>query len=410
MTRSQFRWSTLALCGWLLLSSLGGSAQAFQADREADRRRAREEERQAAQRERIAAMEAEREALQREIEELRSILEEREHQVRDAHERAEAEAAHAEAAAREAREHAEREYAERLNERETELRARHRAEREELEAATRESMRASVEAVNAEMIEVARALRSVDQSFSIRGIEGRHARTGGSVYVDRHAAELRGEEPAEAVLPEPLVLSGAACKTTHATEECVEEEETLLIEEEESTIKQEVLDVPQDEQNDIPPVPTIEVESAVEPEPTEIKESITVRLRATTSEAPAAHPCVDAAPAVCDPCLTHDHCGTGCDCFGQAPPGAILVNGVYVEATGCNVCAGGYSFAACGCGAASASFGIGGGCYAGATTFNEGQSAEYYLRGHYIGGGGARYSFYPAGFSSSSVPACEDCE
>ncbi len=66
------------------------------------------------------------------------------------------------------------------------------------------------DAVNSELIDVARALRSLDQSYAFRGIQGCGAWTAGSAYIDWHARGLCPPPAGSRVLPPPpLVLGGA---------------------------------------------------------------------------------------------------------------------------------------------------------------------------------------------------------
>jgi hypothetical protein len=62
------------------------------------------------------------------------------------------------------------------------------------------------EAVNDELRDVARALRSLDQSYAIRGFHGCGAATAGSVFIDWHARGMTAPHGLRVVAPEPIVL------------------------------------------------------------------------------------------------------------------------------------------------------------------------------------------------------------
>ncbi len=62
------------------------------------------------------------------------------------------------------------------------------------------------QAVNEELRDVARALRSLDQSYAIRGFQGCGAATAGSVFIDWHARGLTAPHGLRVVPPEPIVL------------------------------------------------------------------------------------------------------------------------------------------------------------------------------------------------------------
>lgn len=64
------------------------------------------------------------------------------------------------------------------------------------------------DAVNGELIDVARALRSIDQSFSYRGMRGTGSWTAGSAHMDWHAQGIRPEDRWEVKPPPEYDLSG----------------------------------------------------------------------------------------------------------------------------------------------------------------------------------------------------------
>lgn len=65
------------------------------------------------------------------------------------------------------------------------------------------------DAVNSELFDLARALRSLDQSYAYRGIQGCGAWTAGSAHIDWHAQGVCPPPSGSRVLPPPpLVLGG----------------------------------------------------------------------------------------------------------------------------------------------------------------------------------------------------------
>ena len=65
------------------------------------------------------------------------------------------------------------------------------------------------DAVNGELFDLARALRSLDQSYAFRGVQGCGAWTAGSAYMDWHAQGVCPPPAGTRVLPPPpLVLGG----------------------------------------------------------------------------------------------------------------------------------------------------------------------------------------------------------
>lgn len=80
--------------------------------------------------------------------------------------------------------------------------------------------------VNRELHDVARALRSLDQSYAIRGFQGCGASTAGSVFIDWRTKGLRQPEGTVVLPPAPIVLG--IPKTHHCCPRC----RTPLIEEE----------------------------------------------------------------------------------------------------------------------------------------------------------------------------------
>ncbi len=64
------------------------------------------------------------------------------------------------------------------------------------------------DAVTGEMGDLARALRSIDQSFTYRGIQGCGSCTAGSVFVDFHAKGIEPPKNVRILPPPPLNLSG----------------------------------------------------------------------------------------------------------------------------------------------------------------------------------------------------------
>lgn len=65
------------------------------------------------------------------------------------------------------------------------------------------------DALNQELFDLARALRSIDQSYAFRGIQGCGAWTAGSAHIDWHAQGLCPPPVGTRVLPPPpLVLGG----------------------------------------------------------------------------------------------------------------------------------------------------------------------------------------------------------
>lgn len=81
------------------------------------------------------------------------------------------------------------------------------------------------DAVNRELFDLARALRSLDQSYAFRGIQGGGAWTAGSAHIDWHAQGLCSPPAGTRVLPPPpLVLGGcrSICRSVDGARCCGE--------------------------------------------------------------------------------------------------------------------------------------------------------------------------------------------
>lgn len=74
------------------------------------------------------------------------------------------------------------------------------------------------QSVNRELHDVARALRSLDQSYTLRGFQGCGASTAGSVFIDWRAKGLRQPEGLTVLPPPPIVLG--IPKTHHCCPQC----------------------------------------------------------------------------------------------------------------------------------------------------------------------------------------------
>lgn len=89
-----------------------------------------------------------------------------------------------------------------------------------LSSASEDGAAAVTAAVNAELRDLARALRRLDQSYAIRGIRGAHAATAGSVSIDWVAKEVPPGERPRAVPPPPLDLSRSCRVATPVCPTC----------------------------------------------------------------------------------------------------------------------------------------------------------------------------------------------
>ncbi len=81
-----------------------------------------------------------------------------------------------------------------------------------------EGMELVTRSVNRELRDVAHALRSLDQSYSLRGFQGCGAATAGSVFIDWRAKGLQKPENVVVLPPPPIVLG--IPKTRCCCEDC----------------------------------------------------------------------------------------------------------------------------------------------------------------------------------------------
>ena len=75
-------------------------------------------------------------------------------------------------------------------------------------------------AVNSELLDLARAFRSLDQSYQYRGMSSRLASTAGSVFVDWDAKGIPAEHRHPVVPPAPVLVGCAATKGVSQKADC----------------------------------------------------------------------------------------------------------------------------------------------------------------------------------------------
>lgn len=80
------------------------------------------------------------------------------------------------------------------------------------------------QSVNQEFRDVARAFRSLDQSYSLRGFQGCGAATAGSVFIDWRARGLKRPENVVVLPPAPIILGvpKVRCCCEHCQRELIE--------------------------------------------------------------------------------------------------------------------------------------------------------------------------------------------
>ncbi len=86
---------------------------------------------------------------------------------------------------------------------------------------TAEGLDVVTKSVNRELRDVARALRSLDQSYTLRGFQGCGAATAGSVFIDWRAQGIRKPDHVIVLPPAPIVLGipKARCCCEHCHRE-----------------------------------------------------------------------------------------------------------------------------------------------------------------------------------------------
>jgi hypothetical protein len=75
-------------------------------------------------------------------------------------------------------------------------------------------------AVNSELLDLARAFRSLDQSYQYRGMSSRLASTAGSVFVDWNAKGVPPEHRYPVVPPAPVLVGCAGTKSASQEADC----------------------------------------------------------------------------------------------------------------------------------------------------------------------------------------------
>lgn len=186
--------------------------------------------------------------------------------------------------------------------------------------------------VHGELQDVARALRGLDQSYAYRGMVGCGAATAGSVNIDWVARGVAPEHRFQPLPPQPLVLSQP--KSPHAAPVPVQPPPVV------APTPHSSADMPA---LPIQPQPQVIPQSpAPVPATAPIVSSPCHGCGTVTSPVPPtpihAAPPVAASPPVPHAAPAH-HCPT-CDSGivvtggvgGRTPPGAVLVNGYWVEA------------------------------------------------------------------------------
>ena len=177
--------------------------------------------------------------------------------------------------------------------------------------------------VNEELSDVARALRSLDQSYTFRGVRGRGAATAGSVFVDWDSKGVPEEKRYRVLPPEPLILS-------RPKGECVKRKPLRPAVEAAEPTPLKPQRCPCEGKKPACPCQT--------PRPDCLCGGQATPTRSRPLPAPSAcAECEQRFPAAFPaPIYRHGSGGYGCGtagCGGKMPPGAVLVNGQWTEAT-----------------------------------------------------------------------------